>query len=215
MTAKSGAGSSKGRGRGKSAVARGAEAEVDKAEEPKVNGKANGQAETPAAGMGHNLGPISREKFFPLYTALQRAQAEEAEARAKVKKIRKQMKAEGVMLKVFDSMVTLAELPLHEQRDQLAQQKQILEFLRAPVGTQMSLLDIIEPDPLSVSEDADAKRAQLLEEDAKGKGFLAGISGRPESENPHEGNTPAGMAWLAAYREGREKYVESAEGFDG
>jgi hypothetical protein len=41
-----------------------------------------------------------------------------------------------------------------------------------------------------------------IEEKAALDGRAAGLSGEPESDNPHHGNTKAGMAWLAAYRQG-------------
>lgn len=41
-----------------------------------------------------------------------------------------------------------------------------------------------------------------IEEKATLDGRAAGLAGEPESNNPHHGNTKAGMAWLAAYRQG-------------
>jgi hypothetical protein len=41
-----------------------------------------------------------------------------------------------------------------------------------------------------------------IEEKAALDGRAAGLSGEPEANNPHHGNTKAGMAWLGAYRQG-------------
>jgi hypothetical protein len=41
-----------------------------------------------------------------------------------------------------------------------------------------------------------------IEEKAALDGRAAGLSGEPEANNPHHGNTKAGMAWLSAYRQG-------------
>lgn len=41
-----------------------------------------------------------------------------------------------------------------------------------------------------------------IEEKAGLDGRAAGLAGQPESDNPHHGNTKAGMAWLTAYRQG-------------
>ena len=41
-----------------------------------------------------------------------------------------------------------------------------------------------------------------IEEKAALDGRAAGLSGEPESSNPHHGNTKAGLAWLAAHRQG-------------
>lgn len=41
-----------------------------------------------------------------------------------------------------------------------------------------------------------------IEEKASLDGRSAGLGGEPESSNPHHGNTKAGMAWLAAFRQG-------------
>lgn len=41
-----------------------------------------------------------------------------------------------------------------------------------------------------------------IEEKAGLDGRAAGLGGEPESNNPHHGNTKAGMAWLAAHRQG-------------
>ena len=41
-----------------------------------------------------------------------------------------------------------------------------------------------------------------IEEKAGLDGRAAGLSGEPESNNPHHGNTKAGLAWLTAHRQG-------------
>lgn len=41
-----------------------------------------------------------------------------------------------------------------------------------------------------------------IEEKAGLDGRAAGLAGEAESNNPHHGNTKAGMAWLTAYRQG-------------
>lgn len=47
-----------------------------------------------------------------------------------------------------------------------------------------------------------------LDEKAKLDGLAAGRAGEPESNNPHHGNTGAGMAWLDGYRTGyREREI--------
>jgi ribosome modulation factor len=50
--------------------------------------------------------------------------------------------------------------------------------------------------------DLESKLAPI-DEKAKLDGLAAGRGGESESNNPHHGNTKAGMAWLEGYRQGR------------
>lgn len=161
----------------------------------------------------HNRIGIDQETFDKHHALIARAEAEMAVAREKLKKVRKAAKADGIMLKLFDAQRHLAELPRGEQELQLFHSQAYLQWLRAPVGHQFALSLDGGGDAFDEESDADAE-ARIVEE-AKGAGWRAGLKGEAwEDENPHDVNTPAGQAWLDAYRDGQKKALEAIKGTD-
>lgn len=160
---------------------------------------------------GHNSG-AEEAVFHKHVAAMAAADAVLAEAKAARKKVRQKAKADGIALKDLDRVLVIAEMTTGEQRDYLNTQATYLRWLRSPIGAQLALFpDGSDDDPFAdPGEDSGAAEQEIVE-GARGAGFLAGISGRPESDCPHDGNTPAGMAWLEAFREGEAKFKGSGD----
>ena len=169
---------------------------------------------TQAVSEFHNRLGFDRETFDKHCAVIGRCEAELNIAREKLKKARKAAKADGVLLKRFDAMRHLAELPRAEQELQLLHDQAYLQWLRAPVGHQFSM-ELAAGD--AYDEETDEAIEARTVEDARGAGWRAGLKGEVwEDENPHDANTAAGQAWLEAYREGQEKATKAlAEGKAG
>ena len=171
--------------------------------------KSNGATDE-AAGVGHNKPPLTEADFNALLARLGAAESEKQIAQAKVSKIRKEMKAAGILLKNFDAMRTLADLPRQEQQVQLAHSRYYLQWLRSPLGSQMTLGFDEQADPLT--EDDAAVEARIVE-DAAGDGHRAGVTGKLfEKDCPHDANTKAGQAWIGAYRAAQKEAAKALKG---
>lgn len=163
----------------------------------------------------HNRLGFDRETFDKHCALIGRAEAEMAVAREKLKKARKAAKADGIMLKRFDAIRHLADLPRAEQELQLLHDQAYLQWLRAPVGHQFALSLDGAGDAYDDESDEDVEARTV--EDAKGAGWRAGLKGEVwEKDCPHDANTAAGQAWIEAYREGQQKATKAlAEGKAG
>ena len=156
---------------------------------------------TAAPAEGHNLIGVDRNDFDG-WSARHSAATEELKvAQAKRNKIRKAMRAAGIILGVFDRTAKLVDMSREEQQTEFVHTEAYLKWHRAPIGQQFSLI-LVSNDAF---DDDDEGAAALIVEDAKGAGWRAGRDGKWEDVNPHPANSEAGQAWLGAYREGQEK----------
>lgn len=154
------------------------------------------------AGAGHNaMGGVDEAIFARHVNAIAAADAVCEEANAKRKKARQAAKADGITPKDLDRALIIAEMSSDEQHQYLATQKQYLEWLRVPIGTQLSLLD---QSPLETDEDI---AADLIKKSA-GDGYRAGLTGKWQDDNPHDPTTPAGQAWIKGWHDGQKATVE-------
>lgn len=166
---------------------------------------------TVTATEGHNRIGFDRQTFDKHCAIIGHAEAEMAIAREKLKKARKQAKADGILLKRFDAMRHLADLPRSEQELQLLHDQSYLQWLRAPVGYQFTLS--IDGSGDAFDDESEASAEARIVEEAKGAGWRAGLKGDVfEDQGPHGAATPAGQAWIEGYREGQAKALEAIKG---
>lgn len=159
--------------------------------------------DTEAATIGHNSTILVTEDQFHAFKFRHiDAQAKLEKARAEKNKLRKEMKAAGINLGDFDAHMRLTNLSRDEAQDHLNHLAHYLRWSRVPLGEQIPLDLGVPSDPLEKDDDA---AIQHIVEDAIKAGFLAGLSGHPDTENPHDGNTDAGQAWIGAHRDGLAK----------
>ncbi len=163
------------------------------------------------AGEGHNLIGIDQPTFNAWVAKISGAEAECKTANERRNKLRKQMRAGGIKLGVFDAMRRLVELPRTEQAEDLTHSRYYLEWLRSPLGHQITMAFDAPGD--AFDEDDKAAEARIVD-DARGAGWRAGLAGKWEDDNPHEVNSEPGQAWLGAYRDGQKKNAEALGGDD-
>ncbi|MEM8791062.1 MAG: hypothetical protein AAGE80_05560 [Pseudomonadota bacterium] len=154
------------------------------------------------AAIGHNTPDgVSKEVFLGHVRSIAREKAAVKEAQAKLNRARQSAKADNILLKDLDLCVALAELSTPEQIEKLNTQRTYMEYLNAPLGTQMTLFSPSSDDDLS-----DEERIEQIKKDADAKGYFEGVKGVLfEDGNPHEANSPAGQAWIGGYRRGQEE----------
>ncbi len=162
---------------------------------PQTTETTNG-AESPA-GVGHNVIGIDRADFHTWVARHAAVDAQCEAANVERRRVRKEMRAAGILLSEFDAMSKLAQLPVDEQATKLQASRYYLEYLGSELGTQISMHFGQGEDPFDGDE---AKVAARTAEAAEGAGFQAGLKG--VGNNPHEGNTPAGQAWIKGNHEG-------------
>lgn len=154
---------------------------------------------------GHNMLGIDPNAFHKHVAVISAAESEVALAKEKLKKARKQAKADGITLKLFDRSRQLAEMTREEQQGEMAHLQQYLIWMRSPIGTQFELK--FQPGGEAFDEDEDGANARTVA-DAGASGFQAGLEAKIwEDDCPFEASSPAGQAWLKGYREGQEKNV--------
>ncbi len=165
--------------------------------------------EGPAPSEGHNLIGIDQNDFNGWVAKIAAVEAECKIANQKRTKLRKQMRTEGVKLGVFDAMRKLVELDRTEQAEQLSHSRYYLEWLRSPLGHQITME--FEATGDAFDDDEEGAAARIIE-DAKGAGWRAGLAGKWEDDNPHEVNSEPGQAWLGEYRDGQKKNAKALGG---
>ncbi len=160
----------------------------------------------PAPTEGHNSTPVPPELFNRHLAMIEGAEEACKKASLRRLQLRKQARADGIILGEFDRMRRLAALPRAEQITNMLAARSYLIFLRSPLGAQMSMeFDAI--DPFSETEDDATMR---IDADAEADGYRAGLAGVLwEDGNPHSADTPAGWAWLKGYRDGQTLKVEA------
>ena len=162
----------------------------------------------PAPAEGHNLVGFDQATFDKWCAIHSRDTAAVKLAQAQRNKTRKAMRADGIILGIFDRTEKLAEMSSDEQQAEHVHTEAYLKWRRAPRGHQFSLT-LVSNDPFE--EDDEAVEARIVE-GARGAGWRAGLAGKWEDENPYTANTAAGQAWLGAYRDGQKKNAEALSG---
>ena len=161
------------------------------------------------AGPGHNSTiEIGEGKFHAYLAAHGDLDEQIAALRGKRKKLRKQMRADGVRLTEFDAALKFADMSRVDVEDHYVHLQHYMRWLRHPVGTQFNLA---LGEPADDFEDEEAVLAKARE-GAIQDGFWAGIRNRPMGENPHEEATEAGQAWIGAWHDGQKQ--RTAENID-
>lgn len=126
---------------------------------------------------------------------------ERQQVQQKLKKARKEARADNIKLMNFDAMRRVADLTRDDQAEHMAHNIAYLRYLRVPVGTQLSLA----LDPAGGPDETDAEVAARVGADAEANGWRAGLAGAWEDDNPHEANSVAGQRWIKGYREAQKK----------
>ena len=160
----------------------------------------SGNGAKPPPGPGHNVIGIDRADFHKWVARHAAVEAECEAANVERRRVRKEMRAVGILLSEFDAMSKLAQLPVDEQAVKLQASRYYLEYLGSELGTQISMHFGEPENPYDGdSAAAEAKAAEL----AEGAGFQAGLKGT--ENNPHEGNTRAGQAWMKGHHDGADQ----------
>ena len=150
----------------------------------------------PQPGAGHNaLDMLTLEpaQFFAAKRQLEQIEEEMSELRAKKNRIRKDLRASGVILKIFDAVRTVEGLTDDEIVQQDAQLATLRKWMRMPIGHQA---DMFGNDPeLSAEEQAEAD------------GYNSGVAGEPEKDCPYPPNDKEGQAWLRGYNTGYQEFM--------
>ncbi len=165
--------------------------------------------QTEPTGPGHNSVGCDQPTFHRHIALIGNKRATLKVAREQHKKARQAAKADGILLKDLDRALELADMTGEEQRQYLNTQAAYLQWLKVPLGSQMSMFEA--PDFMGDEEAIKAEADEL----AAGKGFFAGLNGVDESDNPHEANNPTGQAWIKGYREGEDQRRQAMAMGDG
>lgn len=161
-----------------------------------------------APGMGHNLpalpgvtDAIVREFFHDM----ERLEGQKAEIQERIKKRRKQAKADGIPLEMWKLAMKLMDGTEDEAEEKLTQVCGMLRALRFKIGDQMAL-----PlgEPPAAEDIPDEIREALIVERAERDGWREGLAGQKfEDDNPHDATSAAGQSWIKGYRAGQEAQV--------
>ena len=148
-------------------------------------------------GPGHNVVGCDVATFHKHVALIGAKKALLDVAKSEHKKSRQAAKADGILLKDLDRALIVADMTTDEQRQYLNTQAAYLKWLKVPIGSQMSMFDATD-----FMDDADTIEEETLTT-AEGAGFRDGLKGK--GENPHEGNTPAGQAWMKGNHDGADQ----------
>lgn len=165
-------------------------------------------AENAAAGVGHNY--PDEICVLQHVRAITEEQARVKREQAELTRLRKCAKADGITLKLLDEAITMSEWSLEERKAVELERARLREYMRMPIGGQFELFNEPADNPLS----DDNAAAERLVERAFDDGFRAAILSVGITENPHDGNTPAGQRWLAGWHEGNAKVEHERRDFD-
>lgn len=155
-------------------------------------------------GPGHNIDIGVPQEVFLSHLAKHNALMEvEQNAKAARKKFRKQMKADGIRLKEFDTLVMFNDMNRDDVKDHFEHLHAYMVFARHPIGHQFEML--IDPTGSDgFSEKGDEIPIEQAMENATQAGFWAGLHDKPMSESPHDDNTEIGQAWIKAWHDGQD-----------
>lgn len=153
-------------------------------------------------GNGHNSIGVDEGAFLRFVAAFADVDAELEQVRSRRKKLRKQAKAEGIRLGDLDFALKVRNLDDNEAREKLAHTATYLRWLKAPLGMQFELFG--ESASGSFLDEADSEAEARIMERAEGDGFVAGVQGKPDSDNPHDASGSVGQRWLKGKRDGEE-----------
>lgn len=156
--------------------------------------------------IGHNSIGVDQPTFDKYVAKISAAESKVAIAKEELKKARKAARAEGIILGVFDRTRQLADMTRSEQTTEMIHTATYLRWLRAPIGAQFEFN--LDADPHE--EETDEAATSRLIQDAEAAGWRAGLEGKLwEDDNPHDGNTDVGQAWLKGFRDGQAKNAEA------
>ncbi len=113
-------------------------------------------------------------------------------AQGKLRETRKRMEETGIDLKAYDDAQKLAKLDPAEAIARLNKTYFYLKAFRAPVGSQLNFIELVNDNSMT-----DEQRMQKWFDE----GFLAGSTGKWDTDCPHAVNLPSGQQWLKGYRE--------------
>jgi hypothetical protein len=151
-----------------------------------------GAGDLPMDGGGAKWGGnVSKELFHVHAAALAKDERKRDEIQGRIRNRRKQMKADGINLQVFDAVRKLAKLDPADIIDALNTQTLYGQFDGVVPFTQLSFIDALD-----MSDEAIAQRA-------RGAGLIAGREGRDMSDNPNAPDSEAGQAWIQGWHEGQ------------
>jgi hypothetical protein len=151
---------------------------------------------TPPPGIGHNSWvEWTPEDMLGYVSQLGDVDVEIDVLKSRRKKLRKSAKALSIPLDIVDKAIKLAG----SDRDAA---DHFLANLIASLRTLRVTIKSVEPRQhnLPLTDDNAVLKEAVL--NAECQGFNAGLHDNPESENPHDPNTPVGQAWLRSWHDG-------------
>lgn len=122
-------------------------------------------------------------------------------AQGKLRTVRKRMEENGVDGAAYDLALSLMKLDPVEAKLRLNRAFFILQALHAPVGSQLSFIDMVDDNAPGTDE---VREKRWFDE-----GFHACIVGKTETDCPHALNMPAGQQWLSGYREAQSEAIQA------
>ncbi|MEM7211961.1 MAG: hypothetical protein AAF479_08715 [Pseudomonadota bacterium] len=147
--------------------------------------------------MGHNSIEVTEADFLKFFADHSDLEEQIEILATKKKRLRKAMRHAGIRLTEFDAMRKFQDMQRKDIEDHFVHLKAYMSWGRVPLGTQFTL-DI---EPVQDEEPEEKIIARAVEE-ATSEGFLAGLKNLSPAENPHDGNSEQGQAWLKAHGDG-------------
>ena len=150
--------------------------------------------------MGHNSIEVSEADFLKFFADHSDLEEQIEILATKKKRLRKAMRHAGIRLTEFDAMRKFQDMQRKDIEDHFVHLKAYMSWGRVPLGTQFSF--DLAPESDEPSEEEIIAKAT---ENATSEGFLAGLKNKPASDNPHDGHSHAGQAWIKAHHDGLER----------
>lgn len=140
---------------------------------------------------------VTDATFSEHYRAIRDASKEQQRATAVMRLARKRAKAAGIILSDLDQAIRLRDLDSDERDVHLKNVGRYAAWLGCPLGTQGAIFGDAEAPREKVA-------TELLEHDAREKGWNHGLHGGKEDGNPFVLGTPVSVAWAKGHADAVE-----------
>jgi hypothetical protein len=144
------------------------------------------------AEAGHNT-----EKLLQIHVGqIQKAIAEKDAAVAKIRKLRKSAKADGINMKMLDRVLGDLKAKPDEREQDLSDYMRYARWLGQPIGFQADLFEDTGNGKVQPKGQGTDQSAAFL------AGLRAGRMGEDQWTGPHPEHTPEGQDWLRGWAQG-------------
>ena len=158
------------------------------------------EEEPAAAGPGHN--GVDRDLFLYHVGRMNMCKEKQDKLRQEMAKLKKQASADGIVLQTLTAAQKIAENAAETNTEEQIRLKTYLEFLRQPIGSQMTIEAFVASKTVNANE---------VRNTARQEGYDAGVMGYGPKDNPYkEPGDAATQAWLDGHGDGarRRKQIE-------